>query len=167
MYHWLEEQTNWGGWTSGGRFFTSVLVTILGLAIVFYYLKRPKSELPGTWAQALLGSVGAFALFFLGYGVVPSEFIIWANSYWELGDKNWLIISSAKNMPLLGIDWPLNIPYFVLEDTLVVLIYGIAFGLNLYIFAAWQKRGTTPADAAGKAPKRRSRFGRPLKMTGA
>jgi hypothetical protein len=168
MFHWLNEHLKWGGWTSGGRFFTACFAMAIGLAILFWLMSRPKSEKPATWAQAMAGTTGTFALFFLAYGVIPSEFIIWGNSYWELGDRSWFIVKSSRDIPLLGIHWPFSITFSVLEDLIVVLIYLFFFGLNLYVFSAWQKRGTKQQEETAEGvPTRRSRFGRPLKTTGA
>ena len=48
------------------------------------------------------------------------------------------------------------------RDIIVMGIYIVFFGLNLMLFAEWQKRGTEPAAAAAAKP-RTSRFGRPLR----
>lgn len=170
MYHWLKENTpgHWGGWTTGGRLFTATIVTVIGIALVFLVLRRPKPALPTTWAQAMAGATGAFAMFFLCYAVIPSEWIIWGNAYWQLGDKKWLIINHAHKIPVLGIRWPFDLPYFVLEDLIVVVIYLVFFGLNLWLWSAFQKRGTKVVEQTSDGvPTRRSRFGRPLKTTGA
>jgi len=49
------------------------------------------------------------------------------------------------------------------RDILVVGIYVVLFGLNLFLFAEWQKRGKEE-PAAEEKPKV-SRFGRPLRRT--
>lgn len=170
MFHWLEENTpgHWGGWPSGGRLFIATIVAVIGIGIVLVVVKRPKSDRPATWAQAMAGATGAMALFFVGYAIVPSEWIIWANSYWDMGDKTWLIVDHTKDIPLLGVNWPFDIPFSALEDLIVVVIYLAFFGLNLWLWAQWQKRGTVEAEETAEGvPTRRSRFGRPLKTTGA
>ena len=45
-----------------------------------WLVRRPKPELPATWAQAMLGAAAVFALFLLIYGVVPHEWLTWADS---------------------------------------------------------------------------------------
>jgi len=170
MYHWLKENTpgHWGGWTTGGRLFTAVIVAMIGFGIVFFLLRRPKSEEPATWAQSMGGATGVFAMFFLCYAVIPSEWIIWGNAYWQLGDKKWLIFNHQDKIPVVSVHWPFDIPYFVLEDLIVVGIYLVFFGLNLWLWSAWQKRGTKAVEETAEGvPTRRSRFGRPLKATGA
>ena len=66
--------------TEPGRFFIAIAVTGIGLGIFFMLLKRPKSDRPITWAQAMAASMGVYALFLLGYGAVPHEWLTWADS---------------------------------------------------------------------------------------
>jgi hypothetical protein len=46
-----------------------------------------------------------------------------------------------------------------------VVIYLVTFGLNLYLFVAWQKRGQEKPEGEEAKP-RTSRFGRPLRRRG-
>ena len=65
----------------------------------------------------------------------------------------------------LGIlDWPFSMNKQAVRDIIVVGIYVVLFGLNLYLFAQWQKRGKEEATEAAEKPKV-SRFGRPLRRT--
>ncbi|MFN8034961.1 MAG: hypothetical protein U0V73_03400 [Acidimicrobiia bacterium] len=169
MYHWLRDNVyDWGGWTTGGRLFTALFVTFIGFVVVFILIRRPKSERPATWAQCMAGATGTFAMFFLCYAVIPSEWIIWGNAYWQLGDKQWLIFNHQDKIPVLHVNYPFDVPYSVLEDLIVVGIYLVFFALNLWLWSVWQKRSTVSAEASAEGvPARRSRFGRPLKATGA
>jgi hypothetical protein len=49
-----------------------------------------------------------------------------------------------------------------ISDIIATGIYVVMFGLNLFLFAMWQKRGAEKEEAPDAAPKT-SRFGRPLR----
>jgi hypothetical protein len=77
------------------------------------------------------------------------------------------VFRSGQDVFNLGIvNWPFNMDKKAVRDIIVVLIYVVLFGLNLYLFAAWQKRGQEPAEAV-EAPPKTSRFGRPLRRRSA
>src|SRR6266581_3437275 len=56
-----------------------------------WVVRRPKSELPATWAQSMLGALAVFALFLLVYGVVPHEWLTWCDSKLGLREDKILI----------------------------------------------------------------------------
>ena len=59
---------------------------------------------------------------------------------------------------------PIRINYVVVRDLIAVSIYLVFLGGNIWMWAAWQKRGEK--QNADKAPER-STFGRPLVKEGA
>jgi hypothetical protein len=71
----------------------------------------------------------------------------------------------TSDMDILGfipIHYPFALDYPAVRDIVVTLIYVVVLGLNVFLFAQWQKRNEVPAEAADE-PVRRSRFGRPLR----
>ena len=136
-----------------GRLFIALAVTGIGLAIFFVLLKRPKSDRPVTWAQAMAGAMGVYALFLLAYGVVPHEWLTWADSTLGLREDKILLKT-----------YPIEITGRTVRDTVAVMIYIVFLGLHVAAWVMWQKRGQAkpkPA-AATPAPAGTSAFSRPL-----
>jgi hypothetical protein len=144
-------------------FVTSCVVFVAGIAMVLAYARRRPVGTPVTWGEAMLGATLAFALFLLGYAVVPNQWLAWADN--ELGWRK----------DNLGIPNPFGKSFFedgitffgrgriivskeAIRDILAAGIYGLMLGLNIWIWAAWQKRGQKKA----KPELETSRYGRPL-----
>ncbi len=140
--------------TEPGRFFFSLFLTAVGFLVFFRLLRRPKGELPATWAQSMAGATGVFGMFLLCYGVVPHEWLTWADS--ELGLREDRILLDT---------YPLEISGRTLRDTVAAIIYIVFLGLNVAVWVMWQKRGTAKPKAAAPAaatPSRTSAFSRPV-----
>lgn len=134
------------------RFLISVVVTVVGLAVFFLILRRPKSDRPLTWAQAMAGAMGVYALFLLGYGVVPHEWLTWADS--ALGLREDKIILDT---------YPIEISGRAVRDIVATTIYLVFLGVNVVGWILWQKRGQAkPKAAPSAAPTRTSAFSRPV-----
>ena len=138
-----------------GRFFISLLLCVASFAAFMWLVRRPKSELPTTWAQAMLGATAVFALFLLIYGVVPHEWLTWADSGLNLREDRILIDT-----------WAIDFSGRALRDIVATLIYIVGLGINTWMWIAWQKRGTAkpkPAKAAATPePAGTSAFSRPV-----
>jgi hypothetical protein len=137
------------------------------LLLVASRTPRPADE-KASWASCYLGSVGVFAIMMLAYGVVPHEWLTYANGYLQWGDTSKFVFRSSQDMLFFPWNWPFHFDYPALRDIAVTVIYGAVLGLNVALFAKWQDRHRVPATAPAEAtPARRSRFGRPLRrMTG-
>jgi uncharacterized membrane protein HdeD (DUF308 family) len=121
-------------------------------------------EEPATWAECFAGAVGVFALMALGYAIVPSEFLTFANASLEWGDSSKFVFQSGHEIfGVLPVDWPFNFDYPALRDLGVTLIYGVLLVVNLKFFVMWQNRHQVAAATDDEAPPKRSRFGRPLR----
>jgi hypothetical protein len=121
---------------------------------------------PATWAECFAGAVGTFALFVVGYAIVPSEWLNYANSYIQWGDNTKFVWKSSQNMLFLPLRWPFSLDFPALRDIVVALIYVVFLGVNLKLLVMWQRRHEVREQAAvasAAAPDRRSRFGRPLR----
>jgi hypothetical protein len=138
-----------------GRFFISLLLTVACGVVFMRLVKRPKSELPATWAQSMLGALAVFALFLLVYGVVPHEWLTWADS--KLGLREDKILLDTR---------PIKFSGRALRDIVAATLYIIFLGLNTVMWVMWQKRGTAkpkPAPAtATPEPAGTSAFSRPV-----
>jgi hypothetical protein len=137
-----------------GRFFISLLLSAAAFGAFMWLVRRPKSELPATWAQSMLGALAVFALFLLIYGVVPHEWLTWADS--KLGLREDKILIDTK---------PIKFSGRALRDIVATVIYIVYLGLNTWMWIAWQKRGTRKPKATPAAtpePAGTSAFSRPV-----
>ncbi len=126
---------------------------------------RPADE-PSSWAACFLGAVAVFALMTLAYGVVPHEWMEFANGYLQWGDTSKFVWQSNQSMLFFPWNWPFNLNYPAVRDIVVSGLYGVLLGLNIFLFAKWQTRKTvaeTATAAEDATPAKRSRFGRPIR----
>ncbi|MGQ0803242.1 MAG: hypothetical protein ACT4PI_05205 [Actinomycetota bacterium] len=133
-----------------------VLLAIAFAAVASRDLRSPDQAT--TWAEAMAGSFAVLVLFTLIYGVIPHEWLTFANAYLNMSNDRF-------------ISWPLErlvkLPYSAIRDTVAALIYVVGIGGNVVLWVKWQERLTPkpePAEGEGAAEViRTSRFGRPLK----
>ena len=137
-----------------GRFFISLILTAIAFAAFMRLVKRPKSELPATCAQSMLGAMAVFALFLLVYDVVPHEWLTWADS--KLGLREDKILLDTR---------PIKFSGRALRDIVAATLYIVFLGMNTVMWMMWQKRGTAkpkPAAATTPEPAVTSAFSRPV-----
>ncbi len=153
---------DWLPWMRpAGRLILAVVVLLIGLAITFALMRRPKRNRPSTWAECIAGAVGVYAMMTLAFAVIPHEWITFSDKYLQW-DTTVFVFRNNQKMLFFPWNWPFNFDKHNIRDIIVVLIYGVAIGLSLGLFAAWQKRGQEKPEAEAAKP-RTSRFGRPLR----
>lgn len=147
---------------------TIILATIAALAAHIFMLvlsRQPRDpERKATWAECFAGAVGVFAIFALGYAIVPHEYLTFANAQLEWGDNSKFIFQS--NDKILGLFWEykFNFDFPALRDIIVTVIYGVLLTTNLKLWVMWQQRfDVKAAPDPAAVPERKSRFGRPLR----
>ena len=151
---------DWLPWMRpAGRLLWAVGLLVIGLIIIAVLMRRPKSERPATWAQCMAGAVGTFAMFALAYAIVPHEWITFADKYLQWGTTKFMVRSGQE---ILFFKFPFDINMKAISDIIATGIYVVMFGLNLFLFVAWQKRGAAKEETPD-APPKTSRFGRPLR----
>ena len=138
--------------------FSFILSTVGALLVLPYAKRRPKGT-PTSWGEAMLASVYVFGLMFIAFGIVPDKFI--AHAAAELGWTKTLIIYGPGDIfkpQALGGNFPFTMSYEAIRDIVVVIIHVWYFGLLIFLWSVWQKRGDgTPSKAIAT-----SSFGRPL-----
>ena len=145
-------------------FVTSLIVTAVVVGGILAYQKRRPVDQVVTWGEAMVGSLVVFFLMFWVYGVVPHQWLTWADN-----ELNWRVdkILYGPGEILKSQEdggWsPIRINYIVVRDIIAVGIYIVALGGNIWMWSAWQKRGEQQAEK----PVERSQFGRPLVKEGA
>ncbi len=145
-------------------FTLSVVVTIVLTAAILAYMKRRPAGTPVTWGEAMFGSMIVFFLLFWIYGVVPHQWLAWADNElnWR-SDKLFVGPGEVLKAQAQGGSFPFTITYVVIRDLIAVVIYGIAIAGNIAVWMMWQNRGKPKAEPAPEL----STFGRPLRREGA
>jgi hypothetical protein len=138
--------------------FSFFLSTGLSLLVIPFAKRRPKGT-PTTWGEAMLASVFAFGVMFVAFGVVPHQFIDHADK--ELGWTRAKIIYGPFDIfkpKAFGGWFPFNMSYQAVRDIVVVVIHVWYFGLLIFLWSFWQKRGDGKPSTAIET----STYGRPL-----
>ena len=145
-------------------FVASLIVTAVVVGGILAYQERRPVDQVVTWGEAMVGSFVVFFLMFWVYGVVPHQWLTWADNElnWRV-DKIFVGPGGVLESQQDGGWSPIRITYVVIRDLIAVGIYLVALGGNIWMWSAWQKRGEQQADK----PVERSRFGRPLVKEGA
>jgi hypothetical protein len=159
------------------RLLYAILLFAIGLVAAAIVIRTPKkSSEPATWAAVVVGAMFVWFMFALGYGVIPHEWLTFGNSYLNFDSSSFLL---HKNSII-----PFDITRDKLVDSLAAVIYVIVLSLNVYFFAAWQKRKVAEPAAEGasteteagpttggtmfsrfRREKRTSAYGRPVTTT--
>ena len=143
-------------------FLTSLIVsTVLTLLVIPYGRRRPKGT-SLSWGEAMFAAVYAFGVMFLAFGVVPHQWIDHADK--DLGwDRTNIIYGPGGILrPQTAGGWnPITLQYEAVRDTVVVLLHVYYFGLLIFVWNWWQKRGD---EAPKELPT--STYGRPLVRKG-
>lgn len=141
------------------RYITAVTVFMLFLIPFWVVASRRKVGDELTWGQAMVAAVYVFFLLFWLYGVIPHEFLNWADA-----ELNWrpdkVIIGPKSNWTWWHDFWtsiPIDINKQIFRDILVVLLYAVGLGGFIWAFHFWAHRGDAPKDVAVT-----SAYGRPL-----
>ena len=145
-------------------FVLSILIALAITGGIVAYSKKRSVDTPTTWGEAMLGSLVVFFLMFWVYGVVPHQWLSWADNElnWRV-DKIFVGPGGILKAEQDGGWSPIRITYVVIRDLVAVLIYLVALGGNVALWSRWQSRGEAEADISPE----RSAFGRPLVKEGA
>lgn len=141
------------------RYIAAVLLFLVFMIPFFVVADRRKSGEELTWGEAMVAAVYVFFLLFWLYGVIPHEFLTWADAELAWRPDKKVIGPEASWMWWHGL-WtaiPLTINKQIFRDILAVVIYGVGLGGFIWAFGFWNKRGTVPA-----AVEKTSAYGRPL-----
>ena len=133
----------------------------LTLAAIPYGKRRPVGK-PLSWGEAMLAAAYAFGVMFLAFGIVPHQWIDhadrnlgWSRDHIVMGPGGVL-----KPQALGRLD-AAHAHYEAIRDVVVVILHAVYFGLIIFIWSWWQKRGQVKT-----AEIEVSSFGRPLVKEG-
>lgn len=141
------------------------LAAVVAHALLMVASREPRDPAREcTWSEAFAGALGIFALFAVGYAIVPHEWLTFANAQLGWGDNTKFVFKSNQDIfGLLPVHYPFNLDFPAIRDIAVTMIYVVVLTTNLKFWVMWQKRHeVAPEPAEGDVPAKRSRFGRPL-----
>lgn len=166
-------------------FVSSLVGLFLGVGIVMWYAGRRPVGTPVTWGEGMFAAVFVFWMFFWAYGVVPHQFLTWADGSlnWRsdafgiplgplgkhenslipiLGNTRNVLFEDGLKFPFLPGSGKIMVTKEAVRDIIAATLYIIFLGGQIWIWAWWQNRGKR-ADAKAKAAlDATSSFGRPL-----
>ena len=146
-------------------FVRSMIILFLGVAFCMYVGARRPIGTPLTWGEAMVAGSFAFGLMLLAYGIVPHQWLNYADNelLWR-PDKLLVGISSGgvvwgNDAKSLGGTGRILINYQAIRDIVATVLYVVFLGGQMYLWSIWQKRGR---KKPGDVEEARSRFGRPV-----
>ena len=151
------------------EFFVALFALIVGIAVIFLVGRRRPPGTPLTWGEALVGATFVFGVLLLGYGVVPNEWLKWADNQllWR-PDRIWFAISTKWPVFFTGSNAAVEaaagrgriiVSFQALRDIIAATIYILMLAAQVWLWIAFQKRGRRPATTE---VARTSTFGRPV-----
>ncbi|CAA9243771.1 MAG: hypothetical protein AVDCRST_MAG10-1821 [uncultured Acidimicrobiales bacterium] len=146
-------------------FVSSMIAMILMVAVCLYVGARRPIGTPVTWGEAMVGGTWVFGIMMLAYGIVPHQWLNYADNelLWR-PDKLLVGISSGgvvfgNEAKDLGGTGRILINYQAIRDIIATVLYIVFLGGQMYLWSVWQKRGR---KKPGDVEEARSRFGRPV-----
>ena len=145
-------------------FAASLLVTAAMVWGLDAYRQRCPADKEFTWGEAMLFAGYVFLVLFWVYGVVPHQWLTWADSELNWRPDRFIV---GPSMPWTGdqgiVEWalPFTMTYLVIRDLVAVGIYGVALAGNIVMWNQWQNRGVEKEEAEPT-----SEYGRPLVREG-
>ena len=157
-------------------FVLSLLGTALMWGVVVYYARRRPVGTPLSWGEAFAAGLFLFVLMFMLYGVVPHQWLAWADNELEWrSDTIGVPMGPLGKIP--GVDdllnlkdnklFPEGVPLpngsfiltaEVLRDVVAAGLYIVFLLAQRWAWLWWQKRGQKRPET----PELTSAYGRPL-----
>ena len=134
-------------------FIASILGLLLGIAVIVRYLVKRPVDASLTWGEAMIASTYVFFVMFLAYGIVPHQWLAWADNElkWR---KDKLLLGPGD---IIQQALPFDVSYEALRDLIAVAIYGVLLVAHVALWMIWQNRGKAKPAELPTSP-----YGRPL-----
>ena len=136
-------------------FVLSLVVTLGSIGAALKYMKRRPADARLTWGEAAAAAVFVYFVLFMAYGVVPHQWLNWADN-----ELNWRPDRILAGPGAVFEKLPFDLTYLVLRDVVVSAIYGGFLVAHVVVWKLWQTRGR--AGGGDRAELETSPFGRPL-----
>ena len=131
-----------------------VSLVALGLAVgaIVAYARRRQPGAVLTWGEAMAAAAYVFFVMFLAYGIVPHQWLAWADN-----ELNWRADKILYGPGDIIGKLPFTVTYQVLRDLVAAGLYVVFLGGMMFLWSMWQARGKAkPAELPV------SSYGRPL-----
>jgi hypothetical protein len=145
-------------------FVAGMVVLVLGIAICLWFGRRRPVGTPVTWGEAFVAGTFIFALMILAYGIIPHQWLDYADNELLWRPDRVLMGFSTEGVKMgdaakaIGGSGRILISYQALRDIVAATLYIVFLGANVVLWSMWQKRGR----GKGELEPASSRFGRPL-----
>lgn len=140
-------------------FVGSVLISLLMIASVFWYARKRPVGTPLSWGEAMAAATYVFFGMFWAYGVVPHQWLTYAES--ELGMRPDAYLAGPN-----ATGWTSELPVTISKETashlVAVTIYGVYLALHVALWAVWQGRGDKVERQRKALEEKTTAYGRPL-----
>ena len=136
-------------------FVVSFAVTVGCIAAGLRLAKQRPLDATLTWGHAMLAATFVFFVLFMAYGVVPHQWLTWADN-----ELNWRPDRLLSGPGAVFEKLPFDLTYLVLRDAVVSAIYGGFLVAQVVVWKLWQTRGR--AGGSDQPELETSPFGRPL-----
>jgi hypothetical protein len=161
-------------------FIFSIVVTAVLVGFIVQMARRRPPGMPLSWGEAFIGGAFIFFILLMIYGVVPNQWMRWADNElkWRsdklgipmgpLGSflhsqfgwgKNNVLFGPPKGINFFG-RGKIEVSAKILEDIVATGIYGVALVGHILMWMWWQ--GRAKRAATQPAIERKSAYGRPL-----
>jgi len=141
----------------------SMLLLAIGIAVILLVGSHRPIGTPLTWGEAFVGATWVFALMLIAYGIIPHQWLAYADNelLWR-ADKLLLGASSAgvkfgDKAKTMGGSGRILINYQAIRDIIAATIYIVFLSGQVWLWAIWQKRGRKKPEV-----ELSSAFGRPV-----
>jgi hypothetical protein len=133
-------------------FVVSLIALVLSVAVIVLVARRRPVGAPLTWGEAMIASTYAFFVMFLAYGIVPHQWLAWADN-----ELSWRADKILLGWGDIFDKLPFTLTYQVIRDVVAAGLYVVFLGAQVFLWSMWQNRGKTkPAELPV------SSYGRPL-----
>lgn len=144
-------------------FVSSLLILFIGVGACLFVGRRRPLGTPLTWGEAFVAATVGFGLMVVAYGVVPHQWLDYADNELLWRPDRVLLGLSTDGVTFgdaaqqIGGRGRILVSYQTLRDIVAATLYIVFLAGQMIMWAAWQRRGRAKA---GIEPT--SRFGRPL-----
>jgi phosphatidylglycerophosphate synthase len=133
-------------------FVVALMALVLAVGLVLTVARRRPPGAALTWGEAMAAAAFVFFTMFLAYGIVPHQWLAWADN-----ELNWRADKILYGPGDIVAKLPFTVTYQVLRDIIVAGIYVVFLSAMVLLWSMWQSRGKTkPAELPV------SSYGRPL-----
>ena len=143
------------------------IMLFVGLGICLWIGRRRPLGTPVTWGEAFLAGTFVFALMMLAYGVIPHQWLnyadndlLWRKDKFALGFSPPFEIKWGHLAKTVSGEGRILVSFEAVRDMIAAGFYIVFLGGQIALWSAWQKRGRKQPELEVS-----SAFGRPVVQT--